>query len=126
MLFGRELVKQDLENDQGRRNAVVLEGTVQVTLLPAGPCRMVVGHIVAVVDAVDLVTDTVIAIETAHVRTDEEAVVAAVAVSGLECQATESHSVRRDHSCYCRLIEVTAGVPQDRKQDDRRRESHPS
>lgn len=66
VLFGRELVKQDLENDQGRRNAVVLEGTVQVTLLPAGPCRMVVGHIVAVVDAVDLVTDTVIAIETAH------------------------------------------------------------
>lgn len=66
VLFGRDPVKQGLGWDQDRRNVAMLEVVDQVKLLPVRPCQMVVGHIVAAVVVVDLVTDIVIAIETAH------------------------------------------------------------
>lgn len=70
VLFGKDRVKRDLVRDQGRRNAAMLGVIVQVKLPPVSPYQMVVDHTVAVV-AVDLVTGTVIVIETAHYQRSE-------------------------------------------------------
>lgn len=66
MLFDTWLLKERLVRDRCHRIAAILEELVQVMLLPTRPCRMVVGHIVAGVVAVDPVLGIVIAIETAH------------------------------------------------------------